>query len=136
MWLTKDEIVRLANHLKISPEETVEKYCRKIDGQFSLKENRNARGEYDCVFLKEIKPAGGKRGEVVQSKRVCGIYEVRPLQCRTWPFWTGNLSSKKAWENAGVRCHGINRGKLWTKEKMESLRDAREWPGEAPGSKD
>src|SRR5687768_4609383 len=74
VWISVEEVVRLARHLKLSPEEVVEKYCRKVDGKFSLRERRNARGEYDCIFLKE-EAARRKEGDetVVYSKRVCTI---------------------------------------------------------------
>ena len=38
---------------------------------------------YDCVFLKEDPERG---------RKTCSIYPVRPLQCRTWPFWPENLA--------------------------------------------
>jgi len=137
VFISKDEIVRLADHLKLSPYDVVDRYCRKLDGQFSLTERRNAHGEYDCVFLKEI-PAGeqqGGDGQVHQTRRVCGIYEARPLQCRTWPFWPSNLSSQEAWNNAGRRCHGINQGREFTKDQIQSIRDAADWPANPPTSK-
>src|SRR4051812_8649503 len=55
VWIEKGEIALLAEHLKITPEQVVEQYCRKIDGKFSLKERRSPAGLYDCVFLKETK---------------------------------------------------------------------------------
>src|SRR6476469_2030180 len=78
VWISREEIRRLAEFLRITPEETVEKYCRKIDGKFSLKESRN-RGSYDCIFLREEKVArGAKTAEghdaaVCHTKRSCAI---------------------------------------------------------------
>jgi hypothetical protein len=126
--------VRLGEHLKLSPYEVVDRYCRKVEGQFSLREQRNSRGEYDCVFLKELPAEVGGEGEVKQARRVCGVYEARPLQCRTWPFWESNLASKEAWERAGVRCHGMNRGRAFSREEVEGIRDAVDWPGDPPTS--
>src|SRR5215213_8218564 len=40
VWISREEIRRLAEFLKITPQETVEKYCRKVDGRWSLKEFR------------------------------------------------------------------------------------------------
>ena len=138
VWISREEIVRLAEFLKITPEETVEKYCRKVDGQFSLKEFRNAAGNYDCVFLKEDKvtaPASKKGEVVVSTRRRCTIYDVRPLQCRTWPFWPENLWSRKTWDHAAKRCHGMNAGhRHFTREKIEALRDAKDWPQNPPTS--
>jgi len=118
VWISEEEIGRLAGFLKISPEETVEKYCRKLSGGISLQERRSAAGLYDCVFLKADS----------QGRRTCSVYEVRPLQCRTWPFWTGNLADKESWERAGNRCPGIGKGKSYSQKQIEGLRDASDWP--------
>ena len=136
VWISEAEIRLLAAHLKITPEETVERYCRKVDGKFSLKEGRTVAGQYDCIFLKEIKPPrSSRRGEViVQAKRVCGIYEVRPLQCRTWPFWPENLETKSAWQGETRKCPGMNTGKHYSPNQIEDLRDALQWPEKSPGS--
>jgi Fe-S-cluster containining protein len=135
VWVSEVEIGRLAEYLKVSREEVVEKYCRAVGEKYSLKETLR-QGLYDCVFLKEVKGESREGGEkVVQSKRVCSIYPVRPLQCRTWPFWDGVLAGKAIWEEAGKRCHGMDRGKFYSKERIEALRDAKDWPGDAPGSK-
>lgn len=134
VWISRDEIVRLAEHLRISPEEVVERYCRKVDGQFSLKEFRNSAGNYDCVFLKEEKVATSG-GAVTHTRRQCTVYEVRPLQCRTWPFWPENLWSRKTWDHAARRCHGMNAGQRhFTRETIEALRDAKDWPQNPPTS--
>src|SRR4051812_5367733 len=82
VWISTIEIGRLAEFLKITPQEVVQRYCRKIDGRYSLKEVR--RGEnYDCIFLTEEKVPVGNGSKVVHTKRGCSIYPVRPLQCRT-----------------------------------------------------
>jgi len=44
VWISREEIVRLSAFLRLTPQEVVEKYCRKVDGRFSLKEHRNSRG--------------------------------------------------------------------------------------------
>lgn len=136
VWISKQEIVRVAEHLKLSPETVVEKYCRKINGRFSFKERRN-RGSYDCVFLEERqvthRPAGADR-DITTSVRVCSIYPVRPLQCRTWPFWDSNLHSPVAWDAAGRRCPGMNQGRKFTLRQVQRIRDAADWPTNPPGS--
>ena len=142
VWISKQEIVRLANHLKLTPEETVERYCRKIGGKFSLKEKRGPGGAYDCIFLEEVEVAPGARGrelakgeQVPMKRRTCSIYSVRPLQCRTWPFWRENLTTRKAWDHAARRCHGINHGQRhFTGEQIEAIRDADQWPDDPPTS--
>jgi Fe-S-cluster containining protein len=129
VWISDEELSRLAAHLKLPVDQVVERYCRRIGSRISLKEHRTPQGQYDCIFLQEVKLG---RGEV---KKVCSVYDVRPLQCRTWPFWDGLLTSKKNWDEAGKRCHGINHGsRKFTRKQIESLRDASDWPENPPTS--
>ncbi len=137
VWLTREEIRRLATFLKLTPEETVEKYCRKINGRFSLKEHRNSRGEYDCIFLTEEKvekrTTDGEK--IVLTRRGCPVYPVRPLQCRTWPFWPENLTSEEEWDHLSRRCHGMNHGRKFSLDEIHEIRDARDWPERPPTSR-
>ena len=121
VWISRQEIVKLAEHLKISPEETIERYCRKIDGRFSLRETRGIGGLWDCIFLRDADPQAGP-DNALHKRRVCGIYPARPQQCRTWPFWNSNLQSRQTWDEAGRRCHGINRGQTHSLRTIEAQR--------------
>jgi hypothetical protein len=129
VWVSTEEISRLAKFLNVSEKTVIRKYCRKVGRQYSLKERKHPQhGGYDCVFVKEIEGNGG------HPKRICGIYEVRPLQCRTWPFWEGNLASRSAWDRAAKGCRGMNHGEKFDRIRIESLRDATEWPEKPPTS--
>jgi Fe-S-cluster containining protein len=88
----------MAKHLDMLPDEFLKKYARRRRGWWSLREVQ-VDGAYDCVFL--------RRDEKTQ-RALCGIYEVRPRQCRTWPFWPENLKSLKAWEKAAEGCPGMD----------------------------
>ena len=90
VWLDDEEIDNISNLLKISKEEFLKKYTRSINGRISLKENLP---NYDCIFFKEKK---------------CTIYEKRPKQCKSYPFWKENLRSKKSWDDVKKDCEGIN----------------------------
>lgn len=46
------------------------------------------RKEGACIFLDPV----GK----------CGIYDVRPVQCSTYPFWPSLLNRKEEWEEEAV----------------------------------
>jgi Fe-S-cluster containining protein len=48
----------------------------------------------------------------------CIAYEARPTQCSTYPFWSRILSSKEMWNEEGLSCPGINKGKTWTKDEI------------------
>src|SRR4051812_1614524 len=92
VWISEVEIKRLAEHLRLPRKTVLERYCRKIGNKISLKESRSPAGLYDCVFLKEIPVETKDKTKVVQTRRICEIYPVRPLQCRTFPFWDGILA--------------------------------------------
>lgn len=145
VWISDVEIVRLAGHLKLTPEETVEKYCRRTAGRLSLKERRAPEGNYDCIFLKD-QPADSSTGDsssgdssrgdsLPQKRKGCSIYAFRPLQCRTWPFWPENLSSPEAWKFSAKRCHGMGNGnRHFSLPQIQAIRDAPDWPDNPPTS--
>lgn len=130
VWVTDEEITRMADHVGRDEADFRKRYVRRIGRRQSLKERRTLRGDYDCVFLKPLE------GDEPEGKRVrgCGIYPVRPLQCRTWPFWDGLLETPRSWKHAKATCPGMDRGKHYTREQIEALRDAEEWPAEPPSS--
>lgn len=132
VWISHEEIERLADHLKLSPQEVVDRYCRKINGRFSLKERRTPEGNYDCIFLTELPP--DPEHPRAEPKRICAVYAARPLQCRTWPFWKENLSSKRQWNHAARRCPGMNQGRRFSVKQIHAVRDAADWPKNPPSS--
>ena len=132
VWASKIEIDRLAVHLGITAREVVRKYCRRVDGRLSFKETR--RGDnYDCIFLKEIDQT--RDDGVKFKKRVCSVYEVRPLQCRTYPFWPELIRTPTNWARAAKRCPGMNQGKRYAIERIHEIRDSPDWPQKPPSSK-
>jgi Fe-S-cluster containining protein len=129
VWISMEEIGRLAEFLKLTTAQVVTKYCRAFGERLSLKENRQPNGEYDCVFLKPI--PGDKN-----NRRGCSIYPVRPLQCRTWPFWDSNLERRERWDIASQRCPGMSKGsRKFSLKQIETIRDATDWPEKPPTSK-
>lgn len=128
VWITQQEIQRLGAHLGRSVEEVCKRYVRKIGNRHSLRERKTLDGKYDCVFLTELSDEEG------QKRRGCGIYQVRPLQCRTFPFWDGVVATRRSWESTARHCPGIGQGRHYSPKRIEELRDATEWPAEAPSS--
>lgn len=129
VWIEPEEIERLARHLGHDIEDVHKRYLRKIGSRYSLRERKTLVGDYDCIFMIDLPdaPDGSRR-------RGCGIYPVRPLQCRTFPFWDGIVASRRSWESAARHCPGLNRGKLYSRNRIEALRDASEWPQDAPST--
>src|SRR5262249_16007507 len=128
VWISAAELPRLAEYLGLSVDETIDRYCRRVGDRYSLNEQPNSRGENDRTFLKEIEATRTVEGQSVRyTKRICPAYDVRPLQCRTWPFWSENLTSEKAWKIAGRKCPGMNEGKRYSVDEIERIRTAKDW---------
>jgi len=114
IWITKPEIEFLANHFGTTLEQVKKKYLKRIGFKHSIKEDRSTK---DCIFL--ASEQDGCRG--------CMIYPVRPNQCRTWPFWSFNLHTPDQWNMAAVRCPGINRGRFYSFEEIEQIKNQKSW---------
>jgi hypothetical protein len=81
-------------------EEVIELYSRLTKRGRTLREKANN----DCIFY--------------DSEEGCTIYEIRPRQCRTWPFWESNISSPEAWEHTKQICPGSGQGELISVEEI------------------
>lgn len=149
IWISKPEIGRLADFLNQSKKDVREKHLRSFGFRFSIKENPHTK---DCVFLTNINPApivpdpSQKKNGLIETKRNdfdfaetrnnrcgvngskgCAVYDVRPMQCRTWPFWPHNLQSPDDWNAAAKKCSGINKGKLYTFDEIEKIKKQKFW---------
>lgn len=106
VFLSKRDIECLSSFLGLSEDEFLQIYARKVDYglyyMFSLKERDN----FDCIFL---------------TKDGCSVYEARPVQCSTYPFWEGICDSSSSFLKEGDSCPGIGKGKVWKKEEIDAL---------------
>jgi len=96
IWLSKDEIIDIAQLFKLNTEEFKKTYCREVRGGYSLKEYQLATNSFACIFFDK-------------EKLNCSIYSHRPEQCRTFPFWP---YFKKHPKEAEKECPGV----YWQKE--------------------
>ncbi len=105
VWVDPDEIQAMADKMQMTRDEFSAKFIRKVGKQFSLMEYDNG----DCILLDPV-------------KRTCLVYQARPIQCRTWPFWDSNLQNKKAWKATCNVCPGSGTGKLYSFDEIEVQR--------------
>jgi len=114
VWLGEAEALRLAEHLALPFDEFARRYLRFAKGRISLIEKRNG----DCVFW--------------SATSGCEVYDSRPDQCRSWPFWHSNLELASDWEDIAQTCPGCNQGKhhdlVEIQNNLKLAPDRADWP--------
>jgi Fe-S-cluster containining protein len=77
----------------LSREAFEARYCDEVPGGLSFKSVNDA-----CTFLRDGK---------------CSVYEFRPAQCRTFPFWPELVGDKDTWDrDVASFCPGAGQGPL------------------------
>jgi uncharacterized protein len=106
VWVNSDEIAALAAAIgEPDVQQFQRKYVRKVGVRRTLIERPNG----DCIFFDS-------------EKRHCTVYDVRPRQCRTWPFWDSNVRTPETWRETCQVCPGSGTGKLYSLDHIEEQR--------------
>lgn len=84
------EIEDISLFLSIDKQTFIDTYLFKNGYRYSIKE-RKYQDSYECAFYD-------------RNSNGCTIYEVRPTQCRTFPFWD---YFKTRVEELKLECPGI-----------------------------
>jgi len=111
VFLSYKDLERLKKHFNLSENEFIKKYCRIVNMGDQKRLSLIEKSNYDCIFW---------------ENGVCKIYEARPLQCRSYPFWKPFLTDKKAWDNEAESCPGMNTGKTVHKKTIDKWIQQRE----------
>lgn len=73
VWVTEEEIQAISELMKMDLEAFVNTYVKASYRRLSLQE-RLRDGEYHCCLFDPF-------------NNRCLVYQARPEQCRTFPFW-------------------------------------------------
>lgn len=73
IFVTQEEILALSTLLNLETSVFVNEYLFKKGYKYSLKEVSYG-SSFDCIFYD-------------RANNGCSVYEARPTQCRTFPFW-------------------------------------------------
>jgi hypothetical protein len=112
VFFTGGDLQRAAAFLNTTPEAFRREYrVTRVEGEEAIP----GRDDAPCVFY------DGSVG--------CTIYEGRPTQCRTWPFWPEIVRRGRSWNRAARNCPGMNRGPLHSPETIRDSLDACEEAG-------
>jgi len=105
VFLSETDVGSLLAALNVSRQDFLRLYCRRVNfgpaQRLSLKEKRNV----DCILWE---------GDG------CSVYAARPLQCRSFPFWSSCLSSAGEWDFHSRQCPGMGEGRIHSKEEIEA----------------
>ena len=96
-----EEIADIAAYLGMSVSQVVGMFLHPWENGHRIKEDGNGR----CLFFTDG----------------CRIYSVRPMQCRTFPFWFANLRSESRWNKIDRQCPGIGSGRRYTKDEILNI---------------
>lgn len=83
------DLLRLCEHMNMSPDEFSAKYCEQRNGKLRLQVGTD---DY-CLFF-------------IQGKG-CGVHAAKPDICRAWPFFRGNVIDASSLALAKGYCPGI-----------------------------
>ncbi len=100
VWVDQDEIEQLATFQGETLDAFGRKYLRQVGSNLSLIEKPGG----DCIFW--------------DKAQGCTVYEARPTQCRTWPFWHENIESPQEWARVQTGCPGAGKGRLYTIDEI------------------
>lgn len=111
VFLSKSDLQAIADYLSLTVEEVKSTFCTRVGfsqdfSMISLLEKDN----HDCIFWED----GG-----------CRVYQARPIQCRTYPFWSSVLAGPEGWEREKRQCPGIGQGRHYSCEEIEQLLELR-----------
>ncbi len=105
VFLSEPDIARLSRHLGVSAEEFRRAYCRKVPLGIVTRISLTEKSNLDCVLW---------------EKDGCSAYSARPLQCRSFPFWSSCLAGKEEWEKTAGSCPGIGEGPVHGREEIDT----------------
>jgi Fe-S-cluster containining protein len=100
VWVNEAEVQAIADRLGEPLAHVEGLYTRMEGSRRTLRERANG----DCVFF--------------TREQGCTIYDIRPRQCRTWPFWESNVRTPADWDRTAAGCPGCNQGELITEEEI------------------
>ena len=91
VYLRPEDAKILSKHHQLEMDEWLERDCRQtIDGRFVLKSDPITD---ICIYL--------------SADKKCTVYESRPVQCKSYPFWPENLRSERSWKRTIEECPGL-----------------------------
>ncbi len=104
VMLTEEDFENARKNLEMTAKDFLSQCCREVYRDSETFVGLIEKKNYDCIFWSDG----------------CIIYEDRPLQCRTFPFWPYLVEDDDAWFYEKNRCPGLNKpGTFTTEQKLD-----------------
>jgi Fe-S-cluster containining protein len=101
VYLTKGDLAQLAGALGLSVPETRKRYTFRDENGWT-----------------ELDFTGGRCVMLDAKTNLCTVYESRPTQCRTFPFWP-EMIRRGGWAAEAKRiCEGVGHGRVVPKDEV------------------
>jgi Fe-S-cluster containining protein len=107
VFLSESDALGISKALDMPLREFIQVYCRWVEWNDGTRLSLKEKSSLDCIFWKDG----------------CSIYEARPIQCKTYPFWTSMLDSEETWLSAASFCPGAGKGDIVSKNFIKSCMD-------------
>ena len=99
--VSREELKAMTTHLGQPASQVIATYMTDFEDGYRVLEASDGR----CLFF----------------ENGCRIYPVRPVQCRTFPFWLRNLRSEVNWAAIRKECPGIGKGRHHDREEILAI---------------
>jgi Fe-S-cluster containining protein len=106
VFLSAADLENLVAAAGLERQEFLRTFCRTVSFGVAKRVSLREKANLDCIFWEN----GG-----------CSVYEARPLQCRSFPFWSACVSSPEEWDFHARQCAGMGKGPLHSRREIESM---------------
>ncbi len=109
VFLSENDLQKMTTRLKLTKKKFIKTYCSVADLMGVKRLTLIEKSNNDCIFW----------------DKGCTIYEDRPLQCKSYPFWAHNLINQETWDTVKKSCPGTGHGKRHSKADIDKWLDLR-----------
>ncbi len=104
VFLSKADLERLSLASGLANEEFLRLYCRTVDLGVARRVSLKEKANLDCILW---------------ENSGCSVYGARPLQCRSFPFWSASVASRAQWDVQAKNCPGMGKGAMHAREEID-----------------
>jgi len=100
VWLDSDEFVDMTNLLQLSQNEMLDQYVDSImNGWVKLKNKPTPPGDSSRSSSRSSSSSNdvGRCVFLADDGKTCSVYDARPVQCRSYPWWPKLVHNETTW---------------------------------------